>query len=336
MDDIEDFSTAEEVALQVPSQISIDVSDPALFKYDVRAFQLSPLQKAAETNLVERTTSMVVNNLSTGKDIKQKLDKKDTQMVVQLSEEAKRKLASGEWKFGKRVKDGSTYGALVDAQTNRAKQFVDLKPEVTQSVSNLQELSAIQQQLASIAEQIEDLSTTVKRVEQGQYNDRYAGFFSARQQIIEAFVTEDPELKRLGFKNATMTANDTLAKLMMTMRTDIAEYIDPATKPKQAAHVGEWLGESLTYINATVQLNLMANTAIGEKRAVEVTLANYKGFIDNSLLLEDEHGRSVAKRIDDYQKGDSGTMVQKANQLMTSIDDVLQIESTVKKEIDYE
>lgn len=44
----------------------------------------------------------------------------------------------------------------------------------------------------------------------------------------------------------------------------------------------------------------------------------------------------LRKRIDDYQKGDSGTMVQKANQLMTSIDDVLQIESTVKKEIDYE
>lgn len=336
MDDIEDFSNAEEFELRIPSQISIDVFDPALFMYDVKAFQLSPLQKAAETSLVERTTNLVVNNISAGSDVKQRLEKKDPQMVVQLSELAKEKLASGEWKFAKRAKDGSTYGALVDSQTNRAKQFVDLKPEVTQSVSNLQELSAIQQQLASIAEQIEDLSTTVKRVEQGQYNDRYAGFFSARQQIIEAFVTEDAELKRIGFKNATTTANNTLAQLMLTMRTDIAEYINPSTKPKQAVQIGERIGEALTYINATVQLNLMANTAIGEKKAVEVTLANYKGFIDSSLLVEDKHGRSVVQKIDNYQKADSGMMSQKVGQLKSSIEDVLLIENKNKKEINHE
>ncbi|MBJ7648385.1 hypothetical protein HAU46_10465 [Weissella confusa] len=336
MDDIEDLSNAEEVELRIPSQISIDVFDPALFMYDVKAFQLSPLQKAAETSLVERTTNLVVNNISAGSDVKQKLEKKDPQMVVQLSELAKEKLASGEWKFAKRVKDGSTYGSLVDSRTNRTKQFVDLKPEVTKSVSNLQELAAIQQQLASIAEQIEDLSTTVRRVEQGQYNDRYAGFFSARQQIIEAFVTEDPELKRIGFKNATMTANNTLAQLMLTMRTDIAEYINPTTKTKQAQRIGERIGEALTYINATVQLNLMANTAIGEKRAVEVTLANYKGFLDNSFLIEDKYGRSIAKRIDEYQKGDSGTMAQKIGQLMDSIEGVLQIENKDKKEMNHE
>lgn len=336
MDGIEEFSNVDEVDIRIPSQISIDIFDPALFMYDVKAFQLSPLQTAAETSLVERTTNLVVNNMSAGSEVKQKFEKRDPRMVVQLSELAKQKLASGEWKFAKRAKDGSTYGALVDSKTNRAKQFVDLKPEVTKSVSNLQELLAIQQQLASIAEQIEDLSTTVKRVEQGQYNDRYAGFFSARQQIIEAFVTEDSELKRIGFKNATLTANNTLAQLMLTMRTDIVEYIDPSTKPKQAARIGERIGEALTYINATVQLNLMANTAIGEKRAVEVTLANYKGFLDNSLLIEDKHGRSIAQRIDDYQKGDSGTMAQKTGQLMNSIEGVLQIENKDKKEINHE
>ena len=72
------------------------------------------------------------------------------------------------------------------------------------------------------------------------------------------------------------------------------------------------------------------------KKAVEVTLANYKGFIDSSLLVEDKHGRSVVQKIDNYQKGDSGMMSQKVGQLKNSIEDVLLIENKNKKEINHE
>ena len=60
-------------------------------------------------------------------------------------------------------------------------------------LGNLPELSAIQGQLVVITEQIENLN---KLVEQGQYNDRFAGFFSARQAVIEGFAAKDRTLSR--------------------------------------------------------------------------------------------------------------------------------------------
>lgn len=103
-------------------------------------------------------------------------NKGEVEYVAKLSDYAKEKLKSGEWTLGIRKKTGETYAVIKDVSTGKNQSFVTLDKKVVQNLGNLPELSAIQGQLADIVEKIESLNRLVERVEQGQYNDRYAGF----------------------------------------------------------------------------------------------------------------------------------------------------------------
>lgn len=104
-----------------------------------------------------------------------------------------KKLKNGEWSLGVRKESGQEYAVIKDTVSGRTKSFVDLDARTVNNLGNLLELSAIQGQLVVITEQIENLN---KLVEQGQYNDRFAGFFSARQAVIEGFAAKDRTLSR--------------------------------------------------------------------------------------------------------------------------------------------
>ena len=103
-------------------------------------------------------------------------NQKETEYVARIPDFAKEKIDSGEWSFGVR-KTGETYAVIKDNLSGENKSFVTLDKKIVKELGVLPELSAIQGQLASISEQIEGLNQIIQRVEKGQYNDRYAGFF---------------------------------------------------------------------------------------------------------------------------------------------------------------
>lgn len=123
-----------------------------------------------------------------------KLDK--TEYVARLTDETKEKLNFGEWSLGIRKETGETYAVIKDTVTGKNLSMFTLDEKVVDKIGNLPELSAIQNQLADISKQIESLNRLVERVEQGRYNDRYAGFFSARQMVVEALASTNEELKK--------------------------------------------------------------------------------------------------------------------------------------------
>jgi len=293
-----------EIIIPNDTSLSIDVTDKSLYNYDFNSYSLSSLQKIAGTTVSNQIKEGLFSQVSKARLIQKLANKNNTEYVANISEYAKKKLDSGEWSLGIRKKTGETYAVIKDTASGKSKSFITLDARTVNELGNLPELSAIQGQLATISEQIQDLNKLVKRIEQGQYNDRYAGFFSARQLVIEGLVAQDKKLKNELLLAAIKTSNQTIAKLMFAINQDANNFMDTKIKSKEAERIENLLQNSIGYLNITIHLNLVIYSVLGEKDALISTLTNYQSFIEQTLLKESESGKSVAWKIDNILKGE--------------------------------
>lgn len=171
----------------------------------------------------------------------------------------------------------------------------------------------------SLAEQIESLNQIIQRVEQGQYNDRFAGFFSARQLIIEGMSTKDDFVRKELLVSAIETNNETIGKLMFSIHSDSAVLLDVNTAPKDATRINNFLQTSIGYLNSSVQLNLIAYTALGEQDALYSALTNYQSFIEQKLLSSNNSEKTVAWLLDNGSKGNQGKIAELAQNVSDRI-----------------
>lgn len=307
-----------EILLPNNNKSCLDINNQDLYNYDFSSYSLIPLQKAASLSISEKIRNNIFSHISEAKLIEKLSNKGETEYVAKLSDYAKEKLKSGEWNLGIRRKTGETYAVIKDAATGRTQSFVTLEKKIAQHLGNLPELSAIQGQLADIGEKIESLNRLVERVEQGQYNDRYAGFFSARQMVVEALSASDDIFKRELLISAVKTNNDTIAKLMLAIHQDTLAFIDMKTKPKDAKRIDHHLQNSIGYLNSSIELNIIAHTALGEQQPLIATVVNYKSFMCQTLLKKIGHnGRTLAWQIDNAHQGTDG----KFNQFVIDVTD---------------
>lgn len=232
----------------------------------------------------------------------------------------KKKIKTGEWSYGIRKKTGETYAVLKDTETGKIKSSVTLEKRTVKELGDLPELSAIQGQLASISEQIESLNGLVIRVEQGQYNDRFSGFFSARQLIVESLATKDEQFKKDLLLSAIKENNNTIAKLMMSIYTDGLDFINLNTKPKDAKRINTLLQQSISYLSSAMQLNVVAYTVLEEHESVIAVLSNYKAFTEQTLLEPKYDGKSLAWKIDNFTKGNSNSFMNLTQSISENIE----------------
>lgn len=330
-----------DITIPESSNLMMDVTDVSLYDYNFEAFSLSGLQEAANgqvnNNIFGKLTSMIIENTSTLGELKNLFDSNNSEYVADLSKVAKEKLASGEWKLGIRAKTGETYAVIKDATTGRSKSFVTLKEKVNMDLGMLPQLAAVQHQLKEISEQIQILTHAVTRVEQGQYDDRYAGFISARQMVLEGMSVSDKVIKKNLLSSAIGLNNETIGKLIFSIHRNSLEIIEDKTKLKDMIRLEKHLTESLSYLNATVQLNVIAYTTLGEAKAVSTTLRNYQSFIDQTLLSEKtKNNRSIAWLIDNNRKEDDGHFLEMSQKVSTKIEALILNKSIETGEETYE
>lgn len=330
-----------EITIPNDSTLMIDVTNKALYNYDFGSYSLVPLQKVAEQSIETRLRKELLSNVSVTKLIQSSLQEDKVEYVARFSDVIKKKIATGELSLGIKKSSGDMFGVLKNTKTGKAHSLVSLDKKTVDNLGNLPEMSAIQGQLADITEQIEGLNRLISRVEQGQYNDRFAGYFSARQLVVEALASDDDDLKKELFIAAIKTNNDTIAKLMFSVREDANAFTDMSIKAKEAKRIDNFLQNSIGYLNASVQLNLVAYSAIGEKHALMATLANYQAFLDQTLLKKvEETGKSVAWRIDNAHSGNEGQFNDISQSISIKIDKLLtnmenkKIESDIGDEYD--
>lgn len=313
-----------EIEIPKMEHFEVDVRKKELYNYDFQSYSLTPLQKEASLVVANKIRNNLFAHIPEAKLLKKLVEKNDNvEYIAKLSEVAKEKLKSGEWSYGIRKKTGETYAVLKDTETGKIKSSVTLEKRVVQDLGNLPELSAIQNQLASISEQIESLNELVIRVEQGQYNDRFSGFFSSRQLIVEALATKNEQLKRELLLSAIKENNSTISKLMLSIYTDSTDFTKSKLKPKDADRICNLLHQSISYLSSSVQLNVIAYTILEEQETVMAVLSNYQGFMEQTLLDPKYDGKSLAWKIDNFSKGDSNNFIQLIKGIFDKVDELI-------------
>ena len=315
----------ESFEIEIPKMehFEVDVRKKELYNYDFQSYSLTPLQKEATLVVANKIRNNLFTHIPEAKLLKKLVEKSDNdnvEYVAKLSEVAKEKLKSGEWSYGIRKKTGETYAVLKDTESGKIKSSVTLEKRAVKDLGNLPELSAIQGQLASISEQIESLNELVIRVEQGQYNDRFSGFFSARQLIVEALATRNEQLKKDLLLSAIKENNNTIAKLMMSIYTDSLAFTNLKTKQTDANRINILLQQSISYLSSAMQLNVVAYTVLEEHESVIAVLSNYKSFTEQTLLEPKYDGKSLAWRIDNFTKGNSNAFINLTQSISENIE----------------
>ena len=329
----------ESFEIEIPKMehFEIDVRKKELYNYDFQSYSLTPLQKEASLVVANKIRNNLFTHIPEAKLLKKLVEKNDNdnvEYVAKLSEVAKEKLKSGEWSYGIRKKTGETYAVLKDTETGKIKSSVTLEKRAVKDLGNLPELSAIQGQLASISEQIESLNELVIRVEQGQYNDRFSGFFSARQLIVEALATRNEQLKKELLLSAIKENNNTIAKLMMSIYTDSLDFTNLKTKQTDAKRINILLQQSISYLSSAMQLNVVAYTVLEEHESVIAVLSNYKAFTEQTLLEPKYDGKSLAWKIDNFTKGNSNTFINLTQSISENINTLVNHSETLLVEED--
>ena len=329
----------ESFEIEIPKMehFEIDVRKKELYNYDFQSYSLTPLQKEASLVVANKIRNNLFTHIPEAKLLKKLIEKNDNdnvEYVAKLSEVANEKLKSGEWSYGIRKKTGETYAVLKDTETGKIKSSVTLEKRAVKDLGNLPELSAIQGQLASISEQIESLNELVIRVEQGQYNDRFSGFFSARQLIVEALATRNEQLKKELLLSAIKENNNTIAKLMMSIYTDSLDFTNLKTKQTDAKRINILLQQSISYLSSAMQLNVVAYTVLEEHESVIAVLSNYKAFTEQTLLEPKYDGKSLAWKIDNFTKGNSNTFINLTQSISENINTLVNHSETLLVEED--
>lgn len=326
-----------EIEIPKMEHFEIDVRKKELYNYDFQSYSLTPLQKEASLVVANKIRNNLFTHIPEAKLLKKLVEKNDNdnvEYVAKLSEVAKEKLKSGEWSYGIRKKTGETYAVLKDTETGKIKSSVTIEKRAVKDLGNLPELSAIQGQLASISEQIESLNELVIRVEQEQYNDRFSGFFSARQLIVEALATRNEQLKKELLLSAIKENNNTIAKLMMSIYTDSIDFTNLKTKQTDAKRINILLQQSISYLSSAMQLNVVAYTVLEEHESVIAVLSNYKAFTEQTLLEPKYDGKSLAWKIDNFTKGNSNTFINLTQSISENINTLVNHSETLLVEED--
>lgn len=314
-----------EISIPASNELKIDVTDKTLYSYDFNSYSLALLQKQASLTISEKIRKNLYSNVSSSRLVKAVNEKDKVEYVANISDFAKGKIESGEWTLALKRETGETIGVIKDKVSGKYQNFVTLDKRNVNQLGRLPELAAIQGQLVEIAEQIENLNHLVERVEQGQYNDRYAGFYTARQLLIEGLVSSDNTIKKELLLEAIKISNTTIGQLMLSIRQDSIDFIDMNTKKKEANRIEKLVQSSLGYLNSSIQLNLVAYTALEEEKPLMATLNNYNSFINQTLLKEfGNSNNSVAWKMDNAHKGYDGNISQLTLNISKGIDQLLE------------
>jgi hypothetical protein len=205
-----------------------------------------------------------------------------TELVVKLSENAQQKLESGEWHWVL-AKDGSgMLPVLKDAAESFAEQVrlgkITIRPELINSLVSLTQKN----NLDALTDKVIELTDAVERISAGQYNDRVAMFYGARQMYIEAMSMSDPENRRIALLNAAKSADDAIATLQQTIRYDLNNLAD--VKPGKLSDITKLIAKCFSKLNDSVQISVNVYSALGESKAMLAAVRSYQCFVEQTLL----------------------------------------------------
>jgi hypothetical protein len=124
-----------------------------------------------------------------------------------------------------KMKNGLFCPTIVDSKTKKFICHVKLE-EVNPQIFDFASQMAMQNAMAEIASQLEEINEKLDNILIGQQNDRLALADSCEQQLMEALNVDDPELKKYMLANVIKTGNDARFQLLRTFEYDVKYFED--------------------------------------------------------------------------------------------------------------
>lgn len=274
-----------------PEQALFDSTDKALYSFNEREI-MNKFREASTVMTLNRFFSLadsdvigfVAHIAEKVPHLKNVFDslKGKSELIVKLSENAQQKLQSGEWHWVL-AKDGSgMLPALKDAAEHFAEQIrvgkITVRPELLNSLIGLTQKN----NLDALTDKVIFLTDVIERIAAGQYNDRVAMFYGARQIYIEAMSMNDPENRRIALLNAAKSADDAIASLQQTIRYDLNNLAN--AKPGKVADSTKLIAKCFSKLNDSVQISVNVYAALGERNAMLAAVRSYQCFVEQTLL----------------------------------------------------
>ncbi|MBR4569335.1 MAG: (deoxy)nucleoside triphosphate pyrophosphohydrolase, partial [Candidatus Riflebacteria bacterium] len=227
---------------------------------------------------------------------------KTAEYVVQIPAKYKTQFESGEFFINKNKTTGVEWPSLMRKTENGQYRFVDDLPikqqefiqgNPFQDMCNSYHNIVMQQQLAEIADTVADTFEAVKKIEEGQQDDRIALIDTGKEQIRIALTLQDERLKREMLSqgaNNLFLGKEQIGKALQR-RVDsfqalpesgapmlLASIVKPGFLDKKDNEVEEIQDCYFAYIEAT-KLIAMTFAYVGELNAIEQTFRKSKDFI---------------------------------------------------------
>jgi len=265
-------------------------------RYEVRKNKEQAIQKKLWSNLIDTEDTLLTFYQEIGKlsIIREFFAEKE--LIANLTPEIKSKIESGEWVL-KHTSDGRISAMLRDGKNKFTKpiDLIEKTPDIAQNIHH----AVTQAQLAQIVDQLKTLQTTVDNIKQGQYDDRFAMYYSAERQLENALLMENEERREIALLNILRTLEDARSTLMQSFLTEIDE-IENCKKPKETdkrlkimkqtcplilkathyeAGIYHYLGENQSAVNALNQGVLYLDKTFG--REVGKTGLNVYEYLDS-------------------------------------------------------
>lgn len=156
-----------------------------------------------------------------------------TEYVVQIPAEFMKAYQRGEYWIMESAKTGKQWPSLMKMGDDgkpqivtplpiKRRDFLDGDPvkEITDHYHNLY----LQQQMNELSSQIESTLETVKRIENGQLDDRVGLLNAGRQGVILALSQKDEASRTLALQNAVNNINVAQNQIVETFKRKVAEY----------------------------------------------------------------------------------------------------------------
>jgi hypothetical protein len=211
-----------------------------------------------------------------------------TELFVKLSDKAQEKLESKEWHWVL-SKDGS---GMLPILKDSAEDFAEqirvgervIKPDMLNSLIGLTQ----KKNLDALTDKVIYLTDVVEQISAGQYNDRVAMAYGARQMYIEAMSMDDPENRRIALLNAAKSADDAIAALQQTIQYDL-NNLTSSKSGKQLVERTRLIAKCFSKLNDSVQISVNVYAALGENRAMLAAITSYQCFVEQTLLAIPEN-----------------------------------------------
>jgi hypothetical protein len=283
----------ETALLLRPEQALFDVTDKSFYSFNERDSMMK-FREASAVVALNRffsladsdTVKFVIYITEKAPHLKNVFNsfKGKTELLVKLSDEARKKLESEEWRWFF-AKDGSgVLPKIRDAAGHITKDHIrvvqkTVKPELLNSLMGLTQKN----NLDALTEKVIYLTGVVEQIAAGQYNDRVAMFYGARQMYIEAMSMNDIENRRIALLNAAKSADDAIAALQQTIRHDLNNLFN-IKSGKLNDNNTNLIAKCFSTLNDSVQISVNVYAALGENRALLAAVTSYQCFVEQIWL----------------------------------------------------